>query len=98
MLLTEHRNTHTIHQDVVAIAVSREYAEQGMSRIAAFEFDKHGVGLAAEFRPLVPSLAAHAPGIVEIRPVDIGYQFTNLIYNMVYLAVHQSLNLTASPR
>ena len=69
-----------------------------MRLIGAIEFIQQSRGILANLPTLVNTLAAHAPGVVKIRPVDIGSHIAYLIYYMLDFVDHHILNWIASPR
>ena len=93
MLLSEHRQSHSLKYNVVAITVGISQGKERIDMITIFERVEHSHCLFLYFHLLICIL--QLPCMIEIWPVDIVAQKRDVICQFV--ALHHSRNLMASP-
>ena len=97
-LLAQHRDAHVAYDDVVALTVGIKDAEERVRVVVAVDFAQQPFRIAAQPVALLRSLSAHAPCVVEVNPVDIGFHLANLVCDMSHPTVHAFRNWMDSPR
>ena len=81
LLLTQQGNplSSRFHHNVVSFAVGRKEFEECMDMIASVVALQPLLSFPSELLLFGLGLATHAPGVVEVQPVDVWHKFADAI-------------------